>query len=51
MENVALLRFAGTDQAEEAMRGLRRLHDADDVKLNAAVVVNRAGEGRSSSAR
>ena len=45
MENVVLLRFAGTDQAEEALRGLRRLHDADEVQLNAAVVVDRVAEG------
>ncbi len=45
MENVILLCFAGTDQAEECLSGLRQLHDAHDVQLEAAAVVDRAADG------
>ena len=45
MENVILLCFAGTDQAEEGLRGLRQLHDAHDVRLDVAAVVDRTPDG------
>jgi uncharacterized membrane protein len=45
MENVILLRFAGANQAEEGLVGLRQLHDTEDVQLNAAAVVERGVDG------
>lgn len=45
MENLVVLSFAGTDQAWEGLRGLERLHETDDVQLDAAAVVERAPDG------
>ncbi|HWI05240.1 MAG TPA: DUF1269 domain-containing protein [Acidimicrobiales bacterium] len=45
MENVIVLCYASTDKAEEGLRGLRRLHEAHDVRLDAAAVVERAATG------
>ncbi|HVL06250.1 MAG TPA: DUF1269 domain-containing protein [Acidimicrobiales bacterium] len=45
MENVIVMCFAGTEQAEEGLRGLRQLHEAHDVQLDAAAVVDRAAAG------
>ena len=45
MENVIVLCFAGTDQAEEGLRRLRRLHDDHEVQLEAAAVVDRGAHG------
>ena len=46
MENVIVLTFARTDQAEDALRDLRRLHDAGDMQLEAAAVMERTADGR-----
>ena len=46
MENVIVLSFVTADQAQDALRGLRRLHDADVVRLEAAAVIERTEEGR-----
>ncbi len=46
MENVIVLSVARTEQAEDALRGLRRLHDTDEVQLEVAAVVERTADGR-----
>ena len=45
MENVVVLSFAGTDQAWDGLRWLKRLHETDDLQLEAAAVVERAPNG------
>lgn len=47
MDDVIVLTFSATDQAREALRGLRRLHDAGDIRLEAVAVVERTQDGRS----
>jgi len=46
MENVIVIGVAGTEEAEDALRGLRRLHDGDEVQLEVAAVVERTADGR-----
>lgn len=46
MENVIVLGFAGVDRGEDAVQALRRLQDADDVRLEAAAVLERTREGQ-----
>ena len=46
MENVIVLGFAGVKRAEDALEALRRLQDSDDVRLEAAAVLERPVEGQ-----
>ncbi len=45
MENVMVLTFAETETAKDGLRGLRLLHDSDDLRLEGAAVVKRASDG------
>lgn len=46
MENVIMLNVSAVEQARQSVRGLRRLHDAGDIRLEAFAVVERTEEGR-----
>lgn len=46
MENVIVLNVSAVEQAQEAVRALRRLHDAGDIRLEEFVVVERTPDGR-----
>lgn len=46
MENVIVLNASTVEQAQESVRGLRRLHDAGDIRLHAFASVERAEDGR-----
>lgn len=46
MENVIVLGFGGADPGRSAVQALRRLQDADDVRLEAAAVLERTLEGQ-----
>ena len=46
MENVIVLDAPAAEQAQESVRGLRRLHDAGDIRLEAFAVVERTEDGR-----
>lgn len=46
MENVIVLNASTVERAQESLRGLRRLHDAGDIRLEAFAVVERREEGR-----
>ena len=46
MENVIVLNVDAVEQAQESVGGLRRLHDAGDIRLEAFAVVERTDEGR-----
>ena len=46
MENVIVLNASTVEQAQESVRGLRRLHDAGDIRLEAFAAVERMENGR-----
>lgn len=46
MDKVIVLSCKGTDQALEALDGLRRLHDEGDIRIEAIAVVERTENGR-----
>jgi uncharacterized membrane protein len=46
MENVIVLNAGTVEQAQESLGGLRRLHDAGDIRLEAFAVVERTDDGR-----
>jgi len=46
MDNVIVLTFSATERAPEALQGLRQLHDAGDIRLEAVALVERTEDGR-----
>ena len=46
MEHVIVLTVSAVEQAQAAVRALRRLHDAGDIRLEAFAVVERTEDGR-----
>ena len=46
MENVIMLNVSAVEQTQESVRGLRRLHDSGDIRLEAFAVVERTDDGR-----
>ena len=46
MENVIALAFSGAEQAREGVRALQRLHRAEELRLEAVAIIERAEDGQ-----